>query len=310
MKARAPAGLRALATALVLVAASVAGSPAAAVELQREATSGLEYLEIVTGGGLATDPLPVVVAIHGLGDRPESFRLLLDDLPTKARVILPRGPMPHGEDGFSWFDFHTDDEEGARRLGEGVRSAAARVADLMVALAAEHGGPTRGVVCGFSQGGMLSFAVAATRPDLVAVAVPVSGYLPTALWPAERPKTRPLPRILALHGEADRLISAESSRWSVEALRSNGFDTSLRTWPGVGHAMVPDIRAALVTAVVGAVENLSAPGTVLEGPPPQLPMPTAPATPASEAAPPDATRVTPEATPGAVPSPPAAAVSR
>lgn len=302
MSTRVPARLRALAMALVLVAASVARSPAAAVELQREATSGLEYLEIVTGGGLATDPLPVVVAIHGLGDRPESFRLLLDDLPTKARVILPRGPMPHGEDGFSWFDFHTDDEEGALRLGEGVRSAAARVADLMVALAAEHGGPTRGVICGFSQGGMLSFAVAATRPDLVAVAVPVSGYLPTALWPSERPRTRPLPRILALHGEADRLISAESSRWSVEALRSNGFDTSLRTWPGVGHAMVPDIRAALVTAVVGAVETLSAPGTVLEGPPPQLP--------ASEAAPPDATRVTPEATPGAVPSPPAAAASR
>lgn len=299
------ARLRSLAAAFGLAAGLLSASPAPAVELQREATSGLEYLEIVTGGGLATDPLPVVVAIHGLGDRPESFRLLLDDLPTKARVILPRGPMPHGDDGFSWFDFHTDDEEGARRLGEGVRSAALRLADLMVALAAEHGGPARSVVCGFSQGGMLSFAVAATRPDLVAVAVPVSGYLPTALWPSERPKTRPLPRILALHGEADRLISAQAARWTVEALRSNGFDTSLRTWPGVGHAMVPDIRAALVAAVVGAVEELSAPGTVLEGPPAQMP-----ATPAPAASPSDATRLAPDGTPGNVPSPPAAAASR
>ncbi|MFN2375432.1 MAG: alpha/beta hydrolase [Candidatus Binatia bacterium] len=299
------AGLRSLAATLVLAAGLLAGSPAPAVELKREATSGLEYLEIVTGGGLATDPLPVVVAIHGLGDRPESFRLFLDDLPTKARVILPRGPMPHGGHGFSWFDFHTDDEEGARRLGEGVRIAALRVADLMIALAAEHGGPARGVVCGFSQGGMLSFAVAATRPDLVAVAVPVSGYLPTALWPSERPKTRPLPRVLALHGETDRVISAESARCTVEALRSNGFDSSLRAWPGVGHGMVPDIRAALVAAVVGAVEELSAPGTVLEGPPAPLPV-----TPTPKAAPPDAMQLTPDGTPGNAPSSPAAAASR
>lgn len=251
--------------AAILLATVVA---AGADELQRDEASGLEYLEIVTGGAAVTDPLPVVVAIHGLGDHPETFRLLLDDLPARARVIVPRAPMPHGADGFSWFDFHADDGgEGARELSDGVREATERLARLLGSLTRKYAGPARSVVCGFSQGGMLSFALAAAHPELLAVAIPVSGYLPSSLWPAERPKTRPLPKVLALHGENDRLIPVESARWTVEALRSNGYDTSLRSWPGVGHALLPEVRATLVASVVDAVVELSPAGTVLEGPP-------------------------------------------
>jgi phospholipase/carboxylesterase len=276
-----PAAAAAVAIGVGLLLADAAW----AEELSRDETSGLQYLEVVTGGGAAADPLPLVVAMHGLGDRPESFRLLLDDLPAKARVVFPRGPMPHGADGFSWFDFHADDDQGAQELADGVRAAAGRVAQLLDALVKKKGGPARAVVCGFSQGAMISFALAAEHPDLVAAAIPVSGYLPPSLWPPERPKVRPLPKALALHGEADRLIPLESARWSVEALRSNGYDTALRSWPGVGHALSPEMRATLVASVVSAVEELSLPGTVLNGPPAPAPRPAVPLPPQPELGP-------------------------
>ncbi len=266
---------RTLAAAFVL-AATVGLLPAAALagELQVDATSGLHYVEIVTGGAAPDAPLPVVVAIHGLGDNPESFRLLLDDLPARARVVVPRGPMPHGPDGYSWFAFHNDDGgEGSRQQEQGIRESADRVSQLVGSLAKRFGGPSRAVICGFSQGGILSFAVAAAHPGIVAVAIPVAGYLPPALWPAERPKTKPLPKIVALHGDTDWLIPVESARWTVEALRSNGFDTSLKTWPGIGHALVPEIRSTLTASVVSAVESLSPAGTVLEGPPQPVRLP-------------------------------------
>ncbi|MFN2425967.1 MAG: alpha/beta hydrolase [Candidatus Binatia bacterium] len=259
-----------LATMAALVAALVltVGVAHAADELKRDEASGLQYLEIVTGGAAADDPLPVVVAIHGLGDRPESFRLLLDDLPARARVVVPRAPMPHGADGFSWFEFRASDGgEGEEQLVEGIRLATGRLARLLASLAKRHEGPARTVVCGFSQGGMLSFALASSHPEFVAAAIPVSGYLPSAMWPAERPKTRPLPKILSLHGENDPLISVQWARWTVEALRINGFDANLRSWSGVGHAMVPEVRATLVASVLSAVEELSPAGSVLEGPP-------------------------------------------
>jgi phospholipase/carboxylesterase len=242
---------------IALASVSVAVSVATADELRRDEASGLEYLQVVTGGAGENDPLAIVVAMHGLGDHPESFRLLLDDLPARARVVFPRGPMPHGEDGFSWFNFHADDAEGDGELVGGMKESSERVAKLIRNLVKKYGGPPRAVVCGFSQGGMLSFALAASHPDLIAEAIPVSGYLPQPLWPLERPKSRPLPTVLALHGEADRLIPVEKARWSVEALRGNGFSAELRTWPGVPHALSPPIRATLIASVVSAIERIA-----------------------------------------------------
>lgn len=240
-------------------AAAVAPAAPAAPEVLRDEASGLEYLEVLTGGAEAGEALPLVVAIHGLGDNPSSFRLLLDDLPARARVIFPRGPMPHGADGFSWFDFRADDEEGSAELSAGIRGAADRVAQLIADVIARTKAPRRAVVCGFSQGGMLSFALAASHPELLSTAIPLSGYLPTALWPSQRPTTRPLPRVVALHGENDHLIPVDSARWSVEALKGNGYDVVLRTYPGVGHALSPPMRAALESAVVAAVAELAGP---------------------------------------------------
>ena len=82
-----------------------------------------------------------------------------------------------------------------------------------------------------------------------------------------------MPKIIALHGDDDRLITAQSAKWTVEALRSNGFDTSLTTWPGVGHAIPPDMRSKLMASVVSAVEALSPAGSVLEGPPSPVKLP-------------------------------------
>lgn len=241
------------------------GPAAAAEPLLRDEASGLEYVEVLTAGATGGESLPVVLALHGLGDRPESFRLLVDDLPAKARVIVPRAPTPHGADGFSWFAFRSDDGDDTELAGR-LREAAERVAVLATSITTRHGGLARVVVCGFSQGGILSFALAAVHPELVAAAVPVSGYLPSPLWPIERPKVRPLPKILAFHGENDRVIPLEQDRWSVEALRSNGYEATLHPYPDVAHAISPAMRAELVGAVVAAVEELSVPGVVVEGP--------------------------------------------
>ena len=291
--------LVAIAAALsTLVFAAPPGPTAAfaqANELKQDESSGLRYLEVLTGGAAAEDPVPVVVAMHGLGDHPETFRLLLDDLPARARVVFPRGPMPHGSDGFSWFEFHPNDEKGGDELGKGIRTAADRVSQLIVALKKERGGPERAVVCGFSQGGILSFELAAAHPELIAEAIPVSGYLPSPLWPSERPKLRPLPKVLALHGETDPLIPLQWASWSVEALRSNGYDITLKSWPRVSHALSPEMRATLVSAVVSAIGAIT--------PQPIAGPPEAPEAAAPVAAPTAATAADAPAVPAAADAP-------
>ena len=40
----------------------------------RQGQVGLRYIEHLTGGAQPDEVLPLVVAVHGLGDRPENFR--------------------------------------------------------------------------------------------------------------------------------------------------------------------------------------------------------------------------------------------
>lgn len=304
---------RALVGAAVFSAVLLSGGAArAAGEMLVDDASGLHYLEMTTQGAAPDEALPVVVALHGLGDNPASFRLLLEDLPARARVVIPRAPMPHGADGFSWFDFRgaAGDET---LLSRGVADAAGRLAQLIASVATRRGGPARVVVTGFSQGGMLSFTLAASHPDRVAAAVPIAGYLPSPLWPSSRPTVRPLPKVLALHGEADRVIPLESARWSVEALRGNGYDATLRSFPGVKHSISTEMRSVLFAALVASVEELAPAGSVIEGPRPPQPwdrpahlLPSKPsAAPAAPLSPDAATGAMPGAASGAMPVAPA-----
>lgn len=240
--------------AAVLGLALACPCPAAA----EPATPALEHVLLLTGGAKATDPLPLVVAIHGLGDRPEAFAGLVRDLGVPARVVVPRAPDPWGK-GWSWFPVRATGATPEVRLGAIVRSAD-RIAALVASLRAAHPTKGRAIVLGFSQGGILSFVLAVRHPDAFALAVPLSGWLPPELVPASRPPARApprLPAIIALHGEADTVLPVAPARASVEALKKAGWPAELRTWPSVGHSVPPPIRSTLRALVEQAARAAS-----------------------------------------------------
>lgn len=75
---------------------------------------------------------------------------------------------------------------------------------LVAALVRDHGiDPARIVMSGFSAGGMVTWNLACTRPDLFAGFVPISG----TYWKAP-PETCPggVPNIVHIHGTADRTV--------------------------------------------------------------------------------------------------------
>src|SRR5690606_1905208 len=68
---------------------------------RNEAAPHLEFVERLAGGAAATDRGPTVIAIHGLGDTPESSARLFDSLASPARLVYPRAPLAH-HGGFAW----------------------------------------------------------------------------------------------------------------------------------------------------------------------------------------------------------------
>lgn len=217
--------------------------------------SALETLEIVTGGAVAGDVLPIVVAVHGLGDTPRGLATLFEDLPMKARVVLPQGPERWNA-GFTWFPLPWD--PGGRTLFEqGLTRSRDRLATLVESLRRARPGAGRPVLTGFSQGGMLAFAVGIARPDLVVRVIPIAGWVPGSFVPA-RPPDGPHTPIRALHGEADPLLGFEPTQRLVARLVSAGFDASLRGFPGVGHVVPPQMRRELFDEIARGIADARA----------------------------------------------------
>jgi phospholipase/carboxylesterase len=200
-------------------------------------------LEVVRGEASADESLPLLIVIHGLGDRPHRDWLYAIDIDPKlkARMILPQAPTPYGQ-GFAWFPFRFQDHND-QALAGGISEAAARLALMIDALQAQR--PTRGrvIVTGFSQGGMLSYALALSQPQKIQFALPISGELPEQLWPSARPKRGSVPRMIALHGAADTVVSFEADDKLARHLRGLGYPLELVRYEGVGHHISEEMSA-------------------------------------------------------------------
>lgn len=193
----------------------------------------LQVVTRTTAGKTEAEPLPWVVAMHGLGDRPESFVELFDSVSFAAHVYVLQAPLPYGS-GFDWFGVRVSGDP--VRLSRAMERAAERVVQMIDALAQQPQNRGRPAVTGFSQGGMLSYTLAILHPDKVAFAAPVSGWLPPQLWPKARgPET--LAPIVGFHGEADRAVPFEQARLAVEHLQGLGYPVTFHTYPGLGHSM-------------------------------------------------------------------------
>jgi len=254
------------------VASTPAAAPAPAPEQPPPeppwpTAAGLAYREVILGGADPEDPLPMIVAIHGLGDHPDNFQHLLEGFPEPVRVILPRGLTAVPEGGFSWFPLRARDPD-VDALAVGIRDAADRIAEGIRALSSSR--PTLGkpVVTGFSQGGMLTFTLAVHHPDVVGHAVVVGGWLPPPLWPAEPPRaaagsakrsphgkppaTAQSP-IVALHGTADMAIPFLPTQEAVQALNERGIAAELLPYEGAGHMISEPMHRDLLDRLGDAV---------------------------------------------------------
>jgi phospholipase/carboxylesterase len=191
-----------------------------------------------TIGGTDDQPLPWIVALHGLGDTPESFIGLLNGAPVRAHVYALCAPYPYG-DGHDWYRVKVDGDP--EKLSAAIQAAVDYVMSWMVAQERDTKNQGKPIVLGFSQGGMLSFALGTTHPDRFQAVIPIAGMLPQPLWPKAAPKAY-VP-IYALHGSDDRVIPLGPTQALVAHLEQTQYSITLDTFPGVAHKIPGAVRS-------------------------------------------------------------------
>ncbi|WP_437793141.1 alpha/beta hydrolase [Sorangium sp. So ce693] len=227
-----------------------AGAPGSTI---RGEIAGVRYLEHMTGGARPDERVPMIVALHPMGGDPADFLQLLRRYRRRARLILPYGHPSGGM--YIWYDSVSDDVAAPLVTREADRIAAALAA--LVAARPTVGQP---LVTGFSQGGIMTFALAVTHPEALAAAFPISGLLPPSLYPSAAlssgPRPATLPPITAFHGASDLAVPTRGARASIAELRLAGYTAELREYAGVEHDTSDDEVGEILERIGRAADGL------------------------------------------------------
>ncbi len=175
----------------------------------------------------------IVVIIHGLGDTSSGWsgvaRTLSKRLPDTLFVV-PTAPVQsstanNGREMHSWYDIASlrGFSLAQQQDGQGILESSRYIQMLLMRFAKPLGVPSTSIVIsGFSQGAVVSCAVALTVSERLAGAVMMGGYLGgrDAVLDARRAATLPLPkqRLFLIHGALDNLIPMDVAVSSREAL--------------------------------------------------------------------------------------------
>jgi len=186
----------------------------------------------------AADPAGVLVLFHGRGvDESDLFPLVdLLDPERRLAAFTPRAPLtPPGHTGNHWYVVRRIGSPEPETFGTTYEALGSWLEDVSAAT----GVPAeRTVLGGFSQGGVMSYALGlgTGRPRPAAI-LALSALVPKVEgWELDLSDRAGLP-VYHAHGTADPIISVEFAR-EAKALLDGRVDLTYREHPG-GHTIDP-----------------------------------------------------------------------
>lgn len=179
-------------------------------------------------------PHPTLLALHGWGANALDLLGLAPHLGAgRFLVLCPQGPLEvpigPGMNGYGWFPITMGAPPDA---GAFARSVDALDAFIAAAQRRYPIAPDRLGVLGFSQGGVMAYALALRHGRALAAVAALSTWFAPGLGTAGE-SLAGLP-VLVQHGTRDELIDVSRGRESVDALRAAGADVRYREYE-MGH---------------------------------------------------------------------------
>jgi phospholipase/carboxylesterase len=183
------------------------------------------------------EPLPTVFAFHGHGAHAQDLIGLAPHLAGGRTLwVAPQAPydIEPGFYGFTWFQRGPD----GQRSPEGVERTLDDVRGFLEEPYRRYSvDPSRVVLLGFSQGGMIAYRLALEEPrrfaGLAALSTTLSEEMVEALGPAEGREALP---VLVQHGAEDPTIGVDRARESKTRLEALGITPEYREY-AMGHAI-------------------------------------------------------------------------
>lgn len=198
----------------------------------------LSLTYLIRPSSLQTGKPPAIFLFHGYGSNEEDLFSFAPELPSELTVISVRAPYDMEPFGHAWYAINFDAEQG--KWSDDVQARESRekiVAFLDEAIKAYDLDEENITLLGFSQGTILSYAVALSYPEKVKNVVALSGYInENILLEGYAEKNHGGLHVYASHGQVDQVIPLEWAQKAPDFLKKLDIPVTYQEFP-VGHGV-------------------------------------------------------------------------
>lgn len=200
----------------------------------------LSLYHLVREPKIKLDKNPLLLLLHGYGSNEEDLFSFAAQLPDEYFIISARAPYPLPPYGNAWYAINFDAD--MNKFSDEAQAVESRdlIANFIDEIINHYPiDKDKVTLIGFSQGAILSYAVALTYPEKIRRVLALSGYLYTDIIDKDFSKNDLSKlRFFISHGVVDQVIPVDWARKAPEFLKSLGLDVEYHEYP-VGHGVAP-----------------------------------------------------------------------
>ena len=186
------------------------------------------------------DKNPAIILLHGYGSNEEDLFSFATELPEEYYVISARAPYDMMYGAYAWYAINFDADENKFSDLDQARSSRDLIVEFIDECVSKYAIDAEKVtLIGFSQGAILSSAVALSYPEKVNRVVALSGYLNTEIATEDYLKNNITKvKFFVSHGTVDQVIPVDWARKTKPVLENLGIDVVYKEYP-IGHGVSP-----------------------------------------------------------------------
>ncbi len=203
-------------------------------------TAPLSLEHIIRPSSLTDKKAPVLFMLHGYGSNEEDLFSFAQELPKEFCIISVRAPYTLEPFGYAWYAINFDADKGKWSDDLQARTSRDKIVDFIKECCDTYNlDDTNITLLGFSQGTILSYAVALSYPEKIKNVIALSGYInENILVDGYAQLDHSNLNIYASHGQVDQVIPLEWAQKAPELLTSLHIKHVFEEFP-VGHGVAP-----------------------------------------------------------------------
>jgi phospholipase/carboxylesterase len=203
-------------------------------------TKSLSLHHVIKPSSIKNKKPPVLFMLHGYGSDENDLFSFSGELSEDICIISIRAPYAMQPYGNAWYAINFDAEQGKWSDDEQAKISRDKIATFITEACEAYDLDAENVsILGFSQGTILSYAVALSYPEKVNRVVALSGYINENILGENYIKNDfSKLKFYCSHGSEDQVIPVEWAAKAPAFLNKLGIENMYEEFP-VGHGVAP-----------------------------------------------------------------------